>query len=245
MNRLDLVGKKYNRLTVVEFDSISNERTYWKCQCDCGNTTIVMGYHIKSGKIKSCGCLNLERIKTMGKKHKEYNDYYIEDDYVFVKIRNSCDDMICDKSDWNLKTNQIKWYKDTKGYIRGVLVGIKKSMVFHRVIFENIEYNQFIDHINGNKLDNRRCNLRIVTREQNAQNRKLHSNNTSGITGISWRKRDKKWVASIQSGRKRVCLGYFKNIDDAINTRIKAEIEMFGEYRRINYNKGDIECTKE
>ena len=52
-----LIGKKYNNLTVVAFDHFDKrKKDYWKCKCDCGNETIVQGYNLKSGKVKSCGC---------------------------------------------------------------------------------------------------------------------------------------------------------------------------------------------
>lgn len=61
---IDLTGKKFNRLLVKERDfSKHGKRTYWKCQCDCGNITIVDGVKLKNGTAKSCGCLNEENRK--------------------------------------------------------------------------------------------------------------------------------------------------------------------------------------
>ncbi|WP_252233758.1 HNH endonuclease [Clostridium sp. ZS1] len=82
----------------------------------------------------------------------------------------------------------------------------------HRFIM-NPPSNKLIDHINGNKLDNRKCNLRIVNKSQNAMNSKKPKNNTSGVKGVYWDKRSKKWEASIQVNMKKKSLGYFKNKD--------------------------------
>lgn len=61
---IDITGKKYGRLTVLERDfSKGKKRTYWKCQCECGNQTIVDGVKLKNGSTKSCGCLNDENRK--------------------------------------------------------------------------------------------------------------------------------------------------------------------------------------
>lgn len=62
MSRLiDLTGKKFNRLTVVErAENAEGGIAVWKCKCDCGNTTFVRGGNLKSGAVKSCGCLRHE-----------------------------------------------------------------------------------------------------------------------------------------------------------------------------------------
>jgi hypothetical protein len=78
-----------------------------------------------------------------------------------------------------------------------------------------------IDHINGEKLDNRIINLRDVPKSVNSRNKKLQSNNTSGITGVSWNSRYKKWVVQVRVERKHHHLGYF----DDINTAEKVVIE--------------------
>lgn len=70
MKVIDRAGQRYERLVVVErapnrSDRDTNAR--WLCQCDCGNTSIAYGQDLQRGKVKSCGCLNAERIKRHGK----------------------------------------------------------------------------------------------------------------------------------------------------------------------------------
>lgn len=56
-DKTSLIGKKFNKLQVVAFDHFDeNKKDYWKCKCDCGNETVVQGYNLKSGAVKSCGC---------------------------------------------------------------------------------------------------------------------------------------------------------------------------------------------
>lgn len=63
--RNDLTGKKFGRLTVIEFDHKDKQRhIYWKCRCDCGNIRVVNSYNIISGKTKSCGCYGIEKRQT-------------------------------------------------------------------------------------------------------------------------------------------------------------------------------------
>ena len=82
-----------------------------------------------------------------------------------------------------------------------------------------------IDHINGITSDNRLVNLRCVTSQENGRNAKRKSNNTSGITGVYWRKPHGKWCAAICVGEKKKHLGYFTNIFDAACARKSAELE--------------------
>ncbi len=68
--RIDLTGKSFGRLTVVEYSHTNKHGVaMWKCKCDCGNERIVAGAHLRSGHTTSCGCFNLEAIKKRATKH--------------------------------------------------------------------------------------------------------------------------------------------------------------------------------
>lgn len=84
-----------------------------------------------------------------------------------------------------------------------------------------------VDHINGNKSDNRISNLRLASRLENAQNKhRPQSNNKSGHLGISWHKKAKKWQVHICSCRKRHYLGVFETIEEAQIAYLKAKQTM-------------------
>ena len=68
MQRLNLINKKFNDLKVIRFESVKYTRTYWLCQCICGNLKIIMGKYIKNGNIKSCGCRRLKHGDYIGSK---------------------------------------------------------------------------------------------------------------------------------------------------------------------------------
>jgi hypothetical protein len=81
-----------------------------------------------------------------------------------------------------------------------------------------------VDHINGDRTDNRWCNLRQVSRQDNLRNRGLGRRNTSGHLGISYDKEKKKYHAYIGIGDgERINIGYFVTLDDAISARKQAE----------------------
>ena len=81
-----------------------------------------------------------------------------------------------------------------------------------------------IDHINGNKQDNRIENLRIASRSINAQNkRSARADSVSRVLGVSWHKMANKWVAQISKSGKKFHLGSFSDIDDARNAYISAK----------------------
>ena len=127
--------------------------------------------------------------------------------------------------------NQWKWMLNAQGYaIRNLLLKEGEGIIrMHRVINNTPEDLQ-TDHINRNKLDNRRCNLRSVTNRENAFNVSTRKNSLSGHKGITWHKKAKKWETYIQVFDKKIHLGVFINIESAIKVREEAERKYFGEF---------------
>ena len=114
---------------------------------------------------------------------------------------------------------------NSRGYLTGKLFGATISS--HRVIWA-MQTGQWppdaIDHINGNRTDNRWGNLRVVTGQENQRNRKTGETNKSGVTGVSWDQKNAKWTAGIGVNGKTIRLGQFSNFDAAVAARKAAEI---------------------
>lgn len=110
----------------------------------------------------------------------------------------------------------------------------KKLYLTHRLIYlyHNGVLPEFIDHINGNKLDNHIENLRPATLAQNGFNAKLSNRNTSGVKGVSWNKRYNKWEAYLNKQNKRTCLGSFSSLEEATNAVTKARENHHKEFAR-------------
>lgn len=101
---------------------------------------------------------------------------------------------------------------------RYVRIGIDgKNYKLHRIIFlyHNGYIPKIIDHINGNRYDNRIENLREADTYQNRQNSGLYSSNKSGIKNVYWNKKASKWVVAFSINGKRKYFGIYKNIEDA------------------------------
>ena len=90
---------------------------------------------------------------------------------------------------------------------------------------------KYIDHIDNNPLNNKISNLRLTTHQQNQDNKRKQKNNTSGVTGVHWCKRDNMYYANISYNKKKLSLGYFNKSDEAVAVRIAAEHRFKGEYR--------------
>lgn len=108
----------------------------------------------------------------------------------------------------------------------------KNKILMHRMIM-NVPKEMFIDHIDGNGLNNQRSNLRIVTKRQNSQNK--HMEKSSKYVGVSFDKDTNKWKASIQINKKIKNIGRFNNEEDAHNAYLKA-LEEIGEVFVDNIN---------
>lgn len=139
--------------------------------------------------------------------------------------------------------SQFKWRVNAYGYaIREQYLGVENgkrkriNIFMHRLIVETPEGKE-TDHINGERNDNRRCNLRVCTRYENQRNTKKQPNCTSKYKGVSLHKRDKIWQAQIRTDGKVKYLGSFRSEDDARNAYDEAAIYHFGEYAKPNFEK--------
>jgi hypothetical protein len=108
--------------------------------------------------------------------------------------------MIIDDEDHNLFLSN-KW-KIVKADAKLVyVISLKERIRFHRLVM-NAQPGEIIDHINGNTLDNRKNNLRKVTHQENIWNGRIRKNNKSGIQGVSYNEKKKKWRAYLNVNDK-------------------------------------------
>lgn len=110
--------------------------------------------------------------------------------------------------------------------------GRNRNEHLHRMILLLEDKNLFVDHKNGNTLDNRKENLRICTKSENMRNRGKQKNNTSGFKGVSFHKTRKKWRATLMIFRKNVYSGLFHTKEEAHLAYCEAAKKYHGEFAR-------------
>ena len=144
---------------------------------------------------------------------------------------------------WKVKTKRhagVSWPGDVAGTIKSetgyMFLGLWGFQYrAHRLAFLMMTGEwprDEVDHINGNRADNRWCNLRSATRPQNGRNTAIGTSNKSGCKGVSFRKDTSKWHARIVVDGKTILLGNFSLIEDAISARKTAEMKYHGIFAR-------------
>lgn len=172
---------------------------------------------------------------------KKQNKYDFFDEYIIGYTRNGYEFYI-DLDDYD-KVKNYCWHKHQDGYLRTRYDHYKdekgknhnKYILMHNLIIRGLDekdYSYEIDHINGKPNDNRKENLRKVTHEQNMKNVKIANNNTSGYKGVYYNKRERKWKAMININNKQIHLGTFMTKEEAVEARMKAENEYYGNFVR-------------
>lgn len=232
----DLTDIRFGRLVVLQRDKdkvlLDGTRSAtWMCKCDCGNLKIIEGRLLNSGVTKSCGCLQYE-TSCKNLNQKKYNQYDLSGEfgigYTYNRDSQGRDYFWFDKEDYE-KIKDFCWF-----FSNDYVVAHNeshKTIYLHKIILPSLKQ---VDHIQHEKYDNRKTKLRIATNAENGRNQGVQSNNTSGVTGVSWHKQRNAWQSYIGVNGKNLYLGLHLDKDDAIKARIDAENEYFGEWSYMN-----------
>lgn len=152
---------------------------------------------------------------------------FVKDNVCYIPLKND-EFAVCDVDRFD-EVNKYTWRKDNRGY---VVCTIKyKPKAIHRYLYPEWK---MIDHVNHNKLDNRSCNLREVTKSQNAMNSRAQKINKTGYKGVYFNKRDRKYRAQIKHNKKGICIGLYNTPEEAAEAYNKKAKELFGEYACLN-----------
>ena len=231
-----------SRLTVIKcVGRNKGNRALWLCKCECGNEIIVDGALTRKNNTKSCGCKKLEESKNNGfanrGKRKKFNTFVFNDDDTVCGFDDKGNSFLIDKDDYEAVSKYV-WHKTKGGYWMTVYSDepYKQTHLKLHKLVTRTSSTELIDHVNRDKNDNRKCNLRVCDLYENARNSSIAKNNTSGFIGVSYNKQRKEWKASIhqksddrnRTGGKELFLGWYKNKEDAIVARLKGELKYFG-----------------
>lgn len=218
--RKDYTGLDLGMLKVVSIDP--NDSNYWICKCDCGKTVRRTASQIRA-KPYSCGCYS---AKLASERLKQYNEYDLSGD-IGIGYTNDNEKFYFDLSDYNAIKDYC-WYINQHGYVEAKCGEIHIKM--HRFVLKDVDVpdGYVIDHIDRNKANNSKDNLRILSFRENTINKDAPSNNSSGIIGVHWSTQNKRWIVQIGINNQRKYIGSFVDKTEAIIARLKAEKEYFG-----------------
>lgn len=127
----------------------------------------------------------------------------------------------------------INWYRNYRDRSMPLYITSARGVKLHDLLIDCPKGYE-VDHISLDTLDNRSCNLRIVTHQQNQCNQPLQRNNTSGVSGVSFYPPRKKYRARIKISQHDIHLGYYLTFEEAVQARNVGMECMFGEYGRYN-----------
>ena len=201
---IDITGKTFGRLTVLEEVKPRCKPPKWLCQCVCGNTKEIIGASLKNGSTKSCGCLHIERNKELFTKHGDYRDRLYS---VFSAMHQRCNNpkhrhfrlyggrgiTVC--NEWEEYSNFKKWAL-SNGYRPGLSIDRRDN---------NLGYTP--------------DNCRWVQRITQSRNRNPLAGKTSRFIGVHWDSDRKKWFASISINNEYIALGRYS--DEVFAARVR------------------------
>jgi hypothetical protein len=149
---------------------------------------------------------------------------------LYLRGKHSDKFALIDDNDY-LWISEYRWYLNSNGYAISIrnINGKTKTFFMHKEILKPKE-GLFTDHINGDKLDNRRENLREVTRSQNSINMSFlgHKDSKTGHVGVYWHKSARMYEAVITHNKKKYHLGHYNDIEDAIDAYLIKRRELYG-----------------
>lgn len=207
---IDLTGFKFGRLLVISRVPSHSPHAVWNCRCDCGEEKNVIGQNLRRNKQKSCGCLDRERKTTHGAtQHGSVTKEYMSWKAMIQRCTNP----------------KRKGFEDYGG--RGIKVCERWSVSFENFL-EDMGKRPTDKHtIDREDVNGDYCpeNCKWATMSEQIVNQRLRKDNTSGRKGVSWDKAKGKWYAYINMNKeKRIQLGFFEDLQDAITAREQAEI---------------------
>lgn len=145
-------------------------------------------------------------------------------------------------------TGQLSWLVAPAANVRiGQVAGVRLKIGYRKVVVNDVQFyahhvawfiyhgewpDAMIDHINGDRDDNRACNLRLATQAQQNFNTKVSCTNTSGHKGVAKCSKTSRWRAYISFGKKQIFLGNHATLSAAVDARKRAETRICGEFSR-------------
>jgi len=203
---IDLTDQKFGKWTVIKrLENDPRGQTKWYCKCDCGKEKIVLGNKLRHGESKSCGC----NWKTQCRTHGMWNTTEYISYYSMIQRCNN--------------KNNTSYYK-----YGGIGITVCERWMKFENFIEDMGLKptplHSIDRINGNGIYEPN-NCRWSDKKVQSWNTKIRSENVSGVKGVSWDNKNKKWRATIHVNGRQINLGRFDTIEEASIVRKNSELK--------------------
>lgn len=209
----DIKNQRFGKLLVKKYAGLDKwKNALWHCVCDCGNELTTRGSNLRMGSVNTCGRCNI---------------YCLEKEHIICKVANG-KSFIFDLGDYEI-VRQFAWFINSAGYVATKYNG--RNQLLQRLLLSPSK-NEVVDHINRNPLDNRRCNLRIATRQQNQFNLGVFQNNRTGHKNIC--AVGGKFAVYIKKDGKSMYFGRFTTLQKAVDTANEVRKRLFGEFAYID-----------
>lgn len=214
--KINMMGRLIGRLKVnAEARKAKNGVILWECSCTCGKTVLLPGNSLRNGHAVTCGhCLS----------YTDYGSYMIGTDVNGAPFQ-------FDTEDWD-KVKEFRWWVGCDGY---VCADDKKR---RRIKLHNIIINPpgdlVADHINGDRADCRKANLRWASIRENSYNSKLSRRNSTGFKGVYYDRHRGKYEAYIRPNGAKKHLGRYTTAHEAARAYNVAASFYFGEFAKLN-----------
>jgi hypothetical protein len=203
---LDITGQKYGRLTALQINHRIKNLTFWEFICDCGNSHVANIANVRFGHTTSCGCVSREAITKHGMhKTSEY--------HAWNRMKQRC------------LNPQEPHYHNYGG--RGITLCKRWEESFDNFIADvgrKPTPRHSIDRIDNNG-NYEPSNVKWSTQTQQCRNKRISKYNKTGCSGVWFNKRIGKFESSINVFQKKLILGYFASLEDAVAARKAAELK--------------------
>lgn len=201
-----MIGKRFNRIIVLERDYSKKNGTYWICRCNCGNIKTIRGSHLRSGKIQSCGCLR----RTVRITHGMTNTRTYE---AWSHMKQRCNNQ------------NDKKYKDYGG--RGIKV-CDRWLKFENFLADMgmIPVGLTLER-KDNELGYFKENCCYDDYVAQGRNQRIKKTNKTGVRGVHFAKQAGKYYVQIRANHKTHNIGYYSTIERAAKARRQAEVKFW------------------
>ena len=222
--RNDLSGQRFERLVVIRFAHFdSGNKSYWHVECDCDKTLVVAGYNLLNGHTRSCGCLRRGLPRKM-RKPRNVPKRKPPRGAAWLPLATGKAALVDEKL---LVTVEKYAWTEVTGY--AVTHRSKKRIFLHRMVLD-YDGPLWVDHINRDRLDNRKSNLRLV---DPAQSRWNSRSVREGFRGVA--RSGNRWRARITCRDIRHDLGVFDSAEDAAKAYDVAARKLHGAFALLNF----------